>query len=397
MKFKYLKNVFNTNTVEMYLYDEIGGEGINAQQFADELNYIANYTSAKTVNVRINSEGGVVISGVGILSAIINANKAGKVQVDTYNDGIAASIAGVILLGGKNRYGKAFCRTMIHGVSGGDEKDLTDNDKAAMSSLTNMLSEIFTDNAGKSSKFFEGLLSNGKDNWFDCKQAVALGILTEEEPETGESLEAQDIIAGESNPSNIAKKLNSFYNQIQTQKTTDMKKVIMKLNGAPKFKNQQLADTATESQIETAVGEVIDENVALTADKAKLESEKTDLEKKLDEKDTELATVEVKNGIALGKFKAESEAVLIAQAKKDLPAFRALVIATNTPASRITDKIKNEDEADKKFEGKTIRDIEKMGKEGEKYLNTLKTTNPKSYCEVYNKTYGTKYSEEFFK
>jgi ATP-dependent Clp protease protease subunit len=87
----------NADTAEMYLYGPIGatmfGDGVSAKQVANDLKKVGN---VKTIDLRINSEGGDVFDGKAIYSLLVE-NKA-KVRV--HIDGLAASAASFIAMAG---------------------------------------------------------------------------------------------------------------------------------------------------------------------------------------------------------------------------------------------------------------------------------------------------------
>lgn len=92
--------------------DEKDGMGIDGGLFAAEL-----YDLAKTkdrVKVYINSVGGSVVHGMQIYNAILDA----PCKVDTYNIGIALSIAGCIFQAGRKRYAYDYSQFMMHPVQG---------------------------------------------------------------------------------------------------------------------------------------------------------------------------------------------------------------------------------------------------------------------------------------
>ena len=96
------------------LYGDVGPWGdIDSQRVVTELLSIeGEYNS---IDVRINSTGGDVFTGI----AIFNALRQSKANIKIYVDGIAASIAGVIALCGKPLYMSQYARLMLHKVSGG--------------------------------------------------------------------------------------------------------------------------------------------------------------------------------------------------------------------------------------------------------------------------------------
>ena len=389
----------------MRIYSEIGGEtGVNGQAFADELNYIANNTDAEVINVRILSEGGSVMDGMRIFSAIVNLNNSGKVEVNTINDGICASIAGVILCAGKNRLAKPFAKTMVHAVSMGDPKDMDENDKAAMSQMTDMLNQVFN-SIGTGSKLgpdpFAQMLTNKKDNWLNFDEAMNMGIITGEEPNGDTDGDIEDPYTDEVNAmlktrnvKGAANKLKLILNSFDKQNTQkpDMKKIIMKLNARPTAK-KQLAEASNEAEVETVVGEIIDENVKLNNDLTAEKAETTRLKGENETMLNEVAETVVEAAIAEGKFGKDAKPTILAQAKNDLKGFKALVANMNAPSKSIIGML-NKDRAndatglEDKIKGKTFREVEKMGKNGS-VVNLLKATNKTLYVKLYNEQYPT--------
>lgn len=82
---------------------------IMAEQFESEI-YALDAAGKKRIKIFINSPGGKVIAGMGIYSAILNV----KAKVDTYNVGVAASIAAVIFQAGDKRYMADYSKLMFH-------------------------------------------------------------------------------------------------------------------------------------------------------------------------------------------------------------------------------------------------------------------------------------------
>jgi ATP-dependent Clp protease protease subunit len=82
---------------EIYLYGIIGadwfGEGVTAKKFADDLKALG---SVKTIDLRINSEGGSVFDGKAMYSLLVEH----KAKVISHIDGLAASAASFIAMAG---------------------------------------------------------------------------------------------------------------------------------------------------------------------------------------------------------------------------------------------------------------------------------------------------------
>lgn len=104
-----VKNLTETSA-DIFIYDEIGesmfGGGISATSVIDQLRALGS----RKLNVRINSPGGSVFEGVAIYNAL--ARHPG--EVNTYIDGIAASIASIIAMAGKRVFIAENAMIMIH-------------------------------------------------------------------------------------------------------------------------------------------------------------------------------------------------------------------------------------------------------------------------------------------
>ena len=96
------------------LYGDIGEySDVTAAAIVREL--MEAEASGKRIDVRINSNGGDVYTGI----AIFNALRGSKADIHIYVDGIAASMASVIALCGKPVEMSKYARLMLHSVSGG--------------------------------------------------------------------------------------------------------------------------------------------------------------------------------------------------------------------------------------------------------------------------------------
>lgn len=78
---------------EISIYDNIGGWGISANEFIDELNALGD---VEKINLRIASGGGSIVEG----NTIYNALKRHSAKVVTHIDSLAASMASVIAMAG---------------------------------------------------------------------------------------------------------------------------------------------------------------------------------------------------------------------------------------------------------------------------------------------------------
>jgi len=110
----------STSDAEIYIYDEIGGWGVTANDFIASLESL---NEVETINLRVNSPGGSIIEG----NVIFNALKRHAASVTVYIDGLAASMASVIAMAGDQIIMADNALLMIHNpwtVSIGDSEQL---------------------------------------------------------------------------------------------------------------------------------------------------------------------------------------------------------------------------------------------------------------------------------
>lgn len=82
---------------EILFYDEIGGWGITAKAFADDLKALGD---VRAITLRINSPGGDGFTG----QVIHNTLRRHPAKVTAYVDGLAASAASIIAMAGVEGY-----------------------------------------------------------------------------------------------------------------------------------------------------------------------------------------------------------------------------------------------------------------------------------------------------
>lgn len=120
-----IKNQSGDDPVEILIYDQIGkdwwtGEGIEAKAFAEALKTIPK---SREIKLRINSPGGNVWDGLAIHNLLVDR----KDKIVTIIDGVAASIASVIALSGRELKMPRNALMMIHdpwGVVQGTAEDM---------------------------------------------------------------------------------------------------------------------------------------------------------------------------------------------------------------------------------------------------------------------------------
>lgn len=404
--FKQISNIDKSRkSATMLIYSDIGeGEGeVNGVSFAYELQYLEEYAEVKDVHVRINSAGGSVMQAFSIFSAIHNANKRGNINVYTYNDGIAASAAGFILMVGKGKPKvKDYSYLMLHGVMKLDKdgkpitKGLTENQIVMLTSFKDMIVKVFVNNTDLQEAQVNDLMTNGRDNWFTAEEGAAAGFYPYENIEnTGVEIEVQDPLKFDAAAyANKAKEVLNNFNQNDLK----MKKVNAKLG---------LQEAASEDVTVDAVNKLQKENIenktALDAANKTIgekDAEIARLKGEVDATNDALAVDMVANAIKEGKLTAKTEddkKKLEEQAKADPKAFKNMLSFIATPSKKIVNGIETGGEGAKSLlEQVKNRSFRTLEREDAKLLNEIKNNAKSEYVKLYNEQYGTSKTEADF-
>ena len=158
----------------IFLYGDIGDSyDVKSGQIASEL--MEAERVSRRINVRINSNGGDVYSGI----AIYNALKGSNADIRIYVDGIAASMASVIALCGKPVEMSKYARLMLHSVSGGCYGNKREMQKCIeeIESLEDSLSDIYAGRLGMSKEEVKAAYFDDEDHWLTAEEALRLGFM----------------------------------------------------------------------------------------------------------------------------------------------------------------------------------------------------------------------------
>jgi len=165
--------------VEIYLYDVIGGWGITAQQFVTDCRE-AGVFEASAVDLHIHSPGGDVMQGF----AIFNTLSRLKAKLDIWVDGVAASMASMIVcLPGATVHMPENAWLMIHkpwGGIAGDSDDMRDYADWLDRNEALMLS-AYMNKTGLAQDELEAMLK--AETWLNGAEAVEKGFADALEPE----------------------------------------------------------------------------------------------------------------------------------------------------------------------------------------------------------------------
>lgn len=181
---------------ELLIYGPIGdyfwGEGVTAASVVEQL----AGTTASVINVRINSDGGVVTDGL----AIYNALKQHPATINMTVDGVAASIASLILMAGSTRRMHENTMLMLHGPQGGGWGFAGDlRERADQIDVYGRQMLVTYSGRAKNPADIDTMLTDRKDHWLTASEALALGLVSEVipdvQPEPADSVAAAALLS----------------------------------------------------------------------------------------------------------------------------------------------------------------------------------------------------------
>lgn len=143
------------------------------------------------INIHINSPGGSLYHTFPIFNVIANSKK----EIHTYNDGLAASAAGVLLLAGKKIHSAKNAFLMIHRASGMAKGNATvlRNQADTLEKYEGVIAEHFADMSGKSKEDIINSYFNGKDHFLTAEEALEEGFIHEIEEYESEDAPPSNI------------------------------------------------------------------------------------------------------------------------------------------------------------------------------------------------------------
>jgi len=185
----YLKVVTaeNKDSADILLYGVIGqdfwwDEDLNEESITD-LSFIKKLRELEEkynrINIRINSPGGSMFHG----NAIITAMQSSKAEIHTYNDGLAASMAGDIWLAGSTRHMAKNSLLMIHAPSSivwGNAKQMR-QEAMVLDKFEHTAIVILAEATGMSEEEVKAQFYDYEDHWFTAKECQELNFISEAE------------------------------------------------------------------------------------------------------------------------------------------------------------------------------------------------------------------------
>ena len=150
--------------------------GVTARSFVEQLAALS--ADVKTINVHLNSPGGDVQAGINIANALRDQQVTKGRTVNTYIDGLAASIASVIAMAGTSVHMADNALMMVHNpyaLAIGNAGEM----RKTADVLDTMRGQIINTYKWHSSLESEALAAlMDAETWMDADQAIANGLAT---------------------------------------------------------------------------------------------------------------------------------------------------------------------------------------------------------------------------
>lgn len=364
------KSFFNIipgeDSVALLLYGDIGdGYKVESSRVVSEL--LALQSQYDKIDVRINSRGGDVFSGM----AIYNALRQSTSDITIYVDGVAASIAAIIALCGKPLYMSPYAKLMLHSVSGGTWGNASELRQMAdqMEILQKDLANMIAGRLGMSAKDIQDKYFDEKDHWIDAGEAVRMKLAdgvydmatTEEAPKTEEEI------------------YHYFNNRLQSGPQNEKTMALIDdIRAIPSFQDKADAGAITAHIRDLA-------NKAAKADALQKANDtyKAQLEQ-MRKNETETF---LNQAVADGKITKEQVATMTNLMESDRDNTMALInsMKPRKGTGRAADFIQTETTAGG-YENKTWDELDKENK-----LAELKTSNPELFASKFKDKFGVDY------
>jgi len=209
----------SSDPAKVYIFDEIGMWGTNAQDFIKLVLQI----DKDQIELHLNSPGGSMFDGV----AIYNALKMHKADVSVYVDGLAASAASFIAQAGDSIIMTEAATMMIHDASAlaYDNADGMRKTADILDKLSNNIANIYSSRAGGTSDEWRAFMR--EETWYNAQEAVDAGLADQVGGTSDDVKNAWDLsifnYAGRDeapSPLEVKNKVNQVINKVKETSVT---------------------------------------------------------------------------------------------------------------------------------------------------------------------------------
>jgi ATP-dependent protease ClpP protease subunit len=160
------------NAARIDIYEEIGGWGVTAAEFAEQLRSV----DASEIDLHINSPGGSVFDGLTIFNALVGHPAA----ITVYVDGLAASAASFIAQAGDTVVMNRGSMMMLHDAIAMTWGNAFDHDESAglLRKVGASIAAVYASRAGGTAETWAAVMAekNGQGRWYTADEAVEAGL-----------------------------------------------------------------------------------------------------------------------------------------------------------------------------------------------------------------------------
>ncbi|MBR1839360.1 MAG: ATP-dependent Clp protease proteolytic subunit [Prevotella sp.] len=365
---KFFNIMTSEDTATLLLYGDVGvNDTVDSGRIVGEL--LSLQARYQKIEVRINSRGGDVFSGM----AIYNALRQARADITIYIDGLAASIAAIIALCGKPLYMSPYAKLMLHSVSGGIYGNASELRATAeqMEKLQSSLAEMIAARCEMTPAEVLAQYFDEKDHWLSAQEALDMhlidGIYELPDGDSPETDNENDIYQYFT---------NRLHNGAQNQNEMAL---LDNIKALPSFK-----DMADEGAVLAHIKTL--ENKAAKADA--LEQANKAYEQKIATLEAQEIGNFLDKAISEGKITQEQKATYQALMTSDRENTEALINSMKPHVQRRAVDFVNEDGKAGNFENKTWDQLDK-----ENRLADLKNQNPELFRSKYKERFGVEYKD----
>jgi ATP-dependent Clp endopeptidase proteolytic subunit ClpP len=368
MKKKFSNIIKGDGKTIIMLYGEVGeGCSVDSNRVVSEL--FANENQDCKIEVRINSQGGDVFSGM----AIYNALRQSKGDITIYIDGVAASIAAIIALCGKPLLMSPYAKLMLHNVSGGTYGNASELRQTAeqMEKLQTNLATMVAKRLGMTAEEIEKKYFDGQDHWISASEALEMKLV--------DGIYEMDEVADP--PTTTEGIYNYFNNRLDFKPQNKGEMALLDdIKKIPTFE-----DKADSSAILAHIVNLTNKATRADALSKTVETYKAELDKLHKEKDETL----ISNAVKAGKITQEQVETFKNLLKNDREnAIKLIDGMKGRVQNRAVDFIHPDQHSAGSFANKSWDEIDK-----ENNLGTLKQQDFTLFKDLYKQKFGVDYIE----
>ena len=354
--------------VAILLYGEVGdGQRVDSGRVVAEL--MSLQAMYDKIDVRINSCGGDVFSGMAIYTALRNS----KADITIYIDGVAASIAAVIALCGKPLYMSPYAKLMLHAVSGGawgNASDLRDM-ATQMEVLQGDLAKMIADRCGMKQEEVLTKYFDEKDHWLSAREALQMKLI-----------DGIYEMAEEPVPTQTTEEIYTYFNnrlRNQPLKPNNEMGLLDSIKKVPSFANM-----ADEDAVLAHIHEL--ENKATKVES--LEKAVDSYKEKLQALEDKEVTAFIDKAIAEKRITDAQKENFTALMKSDRENTEKLINSMKPQPDRRINDVYNVDHSPASLTDKTWDELDKAGQ-----LSNLRNADLNAFKAKYKEKFGIDYKE----